>query len=98
MTRYLLLFDSYGLVLWGALSDERMGLSFVYAAGPCQRSLSQVLVEARAHFVSPQRHYDFLVQSYARVSIWGNQISLCNQSRDEASNLKVRGFDNQLSG
>jgi hypothetical protein len=23
MTRYLLLFDSYGLVLWGALSDER---------------------------------------------------------------------------
>jgi hypothetical protein len=26
MTRYLLLFDSYGLVLWGALSDERTGL------------------------------------------------------------------------
>jgi hypothetical protein len=46
MTRYLLLFDSYGLVffLWGALSDERTGLSFVYATGPCQRSLSQVRV------------------------------------------------------
>jgi hypothetical protein len=31
MTRYLVLFDSYGLVffLWGALSDERAGLSFV---------------------------------------------------------------------
>jgi hypothetical protein len=31
MTRYFLLFDSYGLVffLWGALSDERTGLSFV---------------------------------------------------------------------
>jgi hypothetical protein len=32
MTRYLLLFDSYGLAfffLWGALSDERAGLSFV---------------------------------------------------------------------
>jgi hypothetical protein len=30
MTRYLVLFDSYGLVfLWGALSDERTGLSFV---------------------------------------------------------------------
>jgi hypothetical protein len=28
--------------LWGALSDERMGLSFVYAAGPRQRSLSRV--------------------------------------------------------
>jgi hypothetical protein len=26
------------LFLWGALSDERPGLSFVYAAGPRQRS------------------------------------------------------------
>jgi hypothetical protein len=25
------------LFLWGALSDERTGLSFIYAAGPCQR-------------------------------------------------------------
>jgi hypothetical protein len=34
MTRYLLLFDRYGLVfLWGALSDKRTGLFFVYAAG-----------------------------------------------------------------
>jgi hypothetical protein len=32
------------LFLWGALSDERMGLSFVCAAGPCQRSLSWVLI------------------------------------------------------
>jgi hypothetical protein len=32
------------LFLWGALSDERSGLSFVYAAGPCQRSLSRVRV------------------------------------------------------
>jgi hypothetical protein len=30
--------------LWGALSDERTGLSFEYAAGPCQRSLSWVRV------------------------------------------------------
>jgi hypothetical protein len=27
--------------LWGVLSDERAGLSFVHAAGPCQRSLSR---------------------------------------------------------
>jgi hypothetical protein len=33
-----------GLLIWGALSDERSGLSFVCAAGPCQRSLSQVRV------------------------------------------------------
>jgi hypothetical protein len=29
---------------WGALSDERTGLSFVHAAGPCQSSLSRVRV------------------------------------------------------
>jgi hypothetical protein len=38
------LFDSYGLILGGALSDERSGLSFVCAAGPCQRNLSRVRV------------------------------------------------------
>jgi hypothetical protein len=32
------------LFLWGALSDERTGLSFVYAAGPRQRSLFRVRV------------------------------------------------------
>jgi hypothetical protein len=32
------------LFLWGALSDERAGLSFVYAAGPRQGSLSWVRV------------------------------------------------------
>jgi hypothetical protein len=32
------------LFLWGALSDERSGLSVVCAAGPCQRSLSRVRV------------------------------------------------------
>jgi hypothetical protein len=36
MTKYLLLFGIYGLGLWGALSDERTGLPFVYAAGLCQ--------------------------------------------------------------
>jgi hypothetical protein len=52
MTRYVLLFDSYGLVLWGALSDERMGLSLVYAAGPRQGSLSRVRVpwDSRPYF------------------------------------------------
>jgi hypothetical protein len=44
MTWYLLLFESYGPVLWGTLSDERTGLSFVYAAVPCQCSLSRVRV------------------------------------------------------
>jgi hypothetical protein len=30
------------LFLWGALSDERSGLSFISSAGPCQRSLLRV--------------------------------------------------------
>jgi hypothetical protein len=41
MTRYLLLFNSYGLVFCEALSDEKTGLSFVYVTGPRQRILSQ---------------------------------------------------------
>jgi hypothetical protein len=32
-----------GLLMWGALSDERTGLSFVIAAGPRQRSHTRVL-------------------------------------------------------
>jgi hypothetical protein len=32
------------LLIWGVLSDERMGLSFVLVAGPCQRSQSRVRV------------------------------------------------------
>jgi hypothetical protein len=43
------------LILWVALSDERTGLSFVYAAGPCQHSLSRVRVpwNSRLPFLSP---------------------------------------------
>jgi hypothetical protein len=47
------------LFLRGALSDERMGLSFKYAAGPCQRSVSRVLApwDLRPYFtVSHLRH------------------------------------------
>jgi hypothetical protein len=44
MTRYLLPFDSYSLAFWGALSDERTGLSFVYADGPHHRIISRVRV------------------------------------------------------
>jgi hypothetical protein len=32
------------LFLWGAFSDERTGLTFIYAAGPCQRNLTLVRV------------------------------------------------------
>jgi hypothetical protein len=39
---HLLLLDSYGLVFCGAPSLTRGRVSFVYAAGPRQRSLSRV--------------------------------------------------------
>jgi hypothetical protein len=52
MTKYLLFFDCYGLVLWSTFSDERTGLSFVYAAVPLQTSLSRVRVlwDSRRYF------------------------------------------------
>jgi hypothetical protein len=41
-----------GLLMWGALSDERTGLSFTIAAGPRQPSHSRVLVpwDSRSYF------------------------------------------------
>jgi hypothetical protein len=38
--------------LWGALSDERTGLSFVYAADPCKSNLSRIRVpwDSRPYF------------------------------------------------
>jgi hypothetical protein len=52
MTRYLLLFHNYGLVFWGPLSEERTGLSLIYAAGPCHRSFYRVRVpwDSRPYF------------------------------------------------
>jgi hypothetical protein len=45
MTTYLFFFwQLRSCFLWGDLSDERTGLSFVYAAGICQLSLSRVRV------------------------------------------------------
>jgi hypothetical protein len=50
------------LIPWGALSDERTGLSFVCAAGPCQRSLSRVLVpwDLRPYFTVSDLRLPFL--------------------------------------
>jgi hypothetical protein len=52
MTRYLLLFDSYGLVFVGRPLWREDGSVFLYATGPCQRSLSRVRVpwDSRAYF------------------------------------------------
>jgi hypothetical protein len=43
-----------GLLMWGALSDERTGLSFTIAAGTSQRSHSRVRVplDSRPYLLS----------------------------------------------
>jgi hypothetical protein len=43
-TEYRICLTVTFLIPWGALSDETTGLSFVCAAGLCQRSLSRVLI------------------------------------------------------
>jgi hypothetical protein len=50
------------LFLWGALSDERTGVSFVYVAGPFQRSLSRVQVpwDLRPYFTVSDLRLPFL--------------------------------------
>jgi hypothetical protein len=50
------------LFLWGALSDERTGVPFVYAAGPCQRSLS------RNHILLSHRIWDFPFRRLLRLA------------------------------
>jgi hypothetical protein len=62
MIRYLFLSDSYVLVL----SDERAGLSFVCAAGLCQRILYRVLVPLglRPYFTVSDFETSLFVASY----------------------------------
>jgi hypothetical protein len=45
-----------------AFSDERMGLSFVYVAGPCQRNVSRVLgpLDLRPYFTVSHLRFPFL--------------------------------------
>jgi hypothetical protein len=59
--RFLLLSDNCGFVV-GALSDERMGMSFTTAAGPRQRSHSQVRVpcDLRPYFTVSALRFPFL--------------------------------------
>jgi hypothetical protein len=74
MTRYLLLLHCYGLVPVGALSDERMGLSFICAAGPCQGSVSRVIVpwDLRPYFTVSRLRLPFSSPPTTRRVIGGD--------------------------
>jgi hypothetical protein len=65
-TRYFFCLTLTGLLMWRALSDERTGLSFVYATGPRQRSLSQVRVlwDSRPYFTVSDFETSLFVASY----------------------------------
>jgi hypothetical protein len=52
-----------GLLVWGALSDERTGLSFTIAAGPRQRSHSRVRVP---YFIVSDSRLPFLLPPTTR--------------------------------
>jgi hypothetical protein len=52
----------------GALSDERTGLSFVCAAGPCQRSLSRVLVPWDLRRILLSQIWDFPFRRLLRLA------------------------------
>jgi hypothetical protein len=79
------------LIPWGALSDERTGLSFVCAAGPCQCSLSRVLVpwdlrpyftvsDLRLPFLSPPTTHRVTVEVFDPASTRGQPLSSQSQS------------------
>jgi hypothetical protein len=79
------------LFLWGALSDERMRLSFVYATGPCRRSLSRVRVPwiSRPYFtVSVLR----LPLSSPPTNSQRTIDSLCSLGTDHGKHLSKQFF------
>jgi hypothetical protein len=86
---HLLIFDNTILFLWDGLSDERTGLSFVYAAGLRQRSLSWVRVpldswpyftvsDLRLLFSSPPATREVAVEVFdpASTRVWILYLSL----------------------
>jgi hypothetical protein len=80
-----------GLLMWGALSDERTGLTFTIAAGPRQRSHFQVRVpwdswpyftvsDWRLPFSSPPTARRVTVEVFDPASTresWSNQLESC---------------------
>jgi hypothetical protein len=75
------------LFLWGALYDKRTGLSFVYAAGSRQHSLSWVRVpshscpyftvsDLRLPFLSPPTTHWFTVEVFDPASTWVSDVIL----------------------
>jgi hypothetical protein len=87
---------------WGALSDERTGLSFVCAAGPCQRSLSRLLVpwdlrpyftvsDLRRPFSSPPTTRRVTVEVFdpASTRVWLTASQLASSYTCQAAGIGI---------
>jgi hypothetical protein len=73
MTRYLLLFESYGLVFAGRPLWRETGLFFIFAAGPCQRSGPYFTVsDLRLPFSSPSTTRKVTVEVFDPSSTRGS--------------------------
>jgi hypothetical protein len=68
------------LFLWGALSDERTGLFFVYDSGPHQRSLSGVRVPWTRDYILLSQIRDFLFVASYDSQAHGGRIRPQSQS------------------
>jgi hypothetical protein len=62
-------YDNCGFFfLWGALSDERTGLTVIYAAGPCQRNLSLVRAPWVRYHILQSHIWDFPFRRLLRLA------------------------------
>jgi hypothetical protein len=89
------------LFLWGALSDEMSGLSFVCTAGPCQRSLSRVRVpwdlrpyftvsHLRLPFSSPPTTRRVTVEVFLHTGHWINSTDCLLKTSRHGPHRKYR--------
>jgi hypothetical protein len=88
------------LFLYGALSDERSGLSFVYAAGSCQRSLFRVRVpwDLRPYFTVSDLRLPFSSPpTTRRVEVFDPASTGCTPEQSELNeSVKNRHFASSL--
>jgi hypothetical protein len=61
-------------MMWGALSEERSGLSFTTAAGPRQRSHSRVQVPGTRGHILLSQFRDYPFRRLLRLQSYGGDI------------------------
>jgi hypothetical protein len=88
-----------GLSIWGALSNERTGLSFTIAAGPSQRSHSRVRApwDSRPYFIVSDLRLPFSSPPTTRrvtVEVFdpaSTRVGLTSESESESERFSLSG-------